>query len=252
MLLLIFIYGLLIGSFLNVLIYRIPKNESISFPGSHCTVCNHKLAWFDNIPLFSYVYLKGKCRYCKAKISLQYPLVELLNAIVYSLLFFKFGSSVTFVFYALVASALIAIGVIDLIELIIPDSLVISIIVFTIVYKALNFFVYGIYPSILDSILGLLISGGLFLAIVLLSGGGMGGGDVTLIASLGLVLGLKYIFLVIFLSFIYGAIISVLLLVTKIKNRKDPIPFGPFIILAFFTTVFYGKGILEWYINTVT
>lgn len=246
---LIMIYGLLIGSFLNVLIYRIPRDESIAFPGSHCPTCNHKLVWYDNIPLFSYISLKGKCRYCKTKISSQYPLIEALNALVYILLFIKFGFSPIFVFYALVASALIAIAIIDLKRLIIPDSLVISIIIFAVLYKSLNYFIYGISPLILDSILGLLIAGGIFLAIVILSRGGMGGGDVTLIGALGFVLGLKYILLTIFLSFLYGSIISIFLLATKLKTRKDPIPFGPFIILAFFTTIFFGQSLLQWYIN---
>ncbi|MDY0234544.1 MAG: prepilin peptidase [Gudongella sp.] len=252
MILLVFIYGLLIGSFLNVLIYRIPKNESIVFPGSHCPICSHKLAWYDNVPLFSYLFLKGKCRYCGTGISQQYPLIESLNALIYIILFIKFGFSAIFIFYALVSSALIAIAIIDLKQLIIPDSLVISIIIITVLYKSINFFVYGISPSILDSFLGLLIAGGLFLAIVILSRGGMGGGDVTLIGALGFVLGVKYILLTIFLSFLYGAIISVFLLATKIKTRKDPIPFGPFIILSFFTTIFFAESLLNWYINLIS
>jgi leader peptidase (prepilin peptidase)/N-methyltransferase len=144
MILLVLVYGLLIGSFLNVLIYRIPRDESIAFPGSHCPTCDHKLSWYDNIPLFSYLSLKGKCRYCGTKISPQYPLIESLNAIVYLCLFIRFGFSATFVFYALVASALIAIAIIDLKELIIPDSLVISILVFSVLYKSINYFAYGV------------------------------------------------------------------------------------------------------------
>lgn len=249
MILLIFIYGLLIGSFLNVLIYRMPRDESIAFPGSHCPVCDHKLSWYDNIPLFSYLSLKGKCRYCNTRISFQYPLIEFLNAIIYILLYIRFSFTPLFIFYALVSSVLIAIAIIDLKELIIPDSLVISILVFSLIYKATNYFFYNEPPLILDSLLGLLLAGGLFLAIVLLSGGGMGGGDVTLIGALGFVLGVKNILLVIFLSFLYGSIISIFLLATKLKTRKDPIPFGPFIILGFFTTIFVGDMLINWYIN---
>ena len=247
MTLLIFIYGLLIGSFLNVLIYRIPKEESIIFPGSHCPICNHKLSWYDNIPLFSYLFLKGKCRYCNTGISLQYPLIELLNAITYLILYFYFGFSLTFIFYAIVSSVLIAIAIIDLKLQIIPDSLVLSIIILTILYKGLNYFLYKQSPEIIGSLLGLALAGGLFLAIVILSGGGMGGGDVTLIGALGFLLGVKYILLTIFISFMLGAIISIFLLATKIKTRKDPIPFGPFIILAFFIVVFYGEQIIDIY-----
>src|SRR5690606_9941935 len=112
---------------------------------------------------------------------------------------------------------------------------------------AFNFFYFDISPQLINSLGGLILAGGLFLAIVILSKGGMGGGDVTLIAALGFVLGFKHIFLNIFLSFIIGAILSLFLLLTKIKTRKDPIPFGPFIVLSFFITVLWGQSILDWY-----
>ena len=249
MILLILIYGLIIGSFLNVLIYRIPREESIAWPGSHCPSCSHSLKWYDNIPLFSYLWLKGKCRYCRGGISLQYPLVEALNAFIYITMYLKFGLSANFVFFSLISSILIAIIFIDLKDMIIPDSLVLSILVLSVIHKIINYFMYNIPLNLKGSFLGLFLAGGLFLAIVLLSGGGMGGGDVTLIGALGFVLGVKYIFLNIFLSFISGAIISVFLLVSKIKTRKDPIPFGPFIVLGFFITILWGQDIINWYIN---
>lgn len=249
MTILIFIYGLIIGSFLNVCIYRIPRNESIVFPGSHCPKCNHKLKWYDNIPLFSYLILRGRCRYCKADILKQYPLVEALNAIIYIIMYLKFGFNIDFIFYALISSVLIVITFIDLNEMIIPDILVVIILILSILYKGFNYFIYGISLSLFSSLSGLLLAGGIFLAIVLLSKGGMGGGDVTLIASLGFVLGTKYILLNIFLSFILGAIISIFLLVTKIKGRKDPIPFGPFIILGFYITVLWGNSIVNMYFD---
>lgn len=247
MILLIFIYGLIIGSFLNVCIYRIPREESIAWPGSHCPACSHNLKWYDNIPLVSFLALRGKCRYCKTTISPQYPLVESLNAFIYIIMYMKFGFKVDFIFYSLMSSVLVAIIFIDLKEMIIPDSLVITILALSIIHKACNYFLYGISPDLVGSILGLLLAGGLFLAIVIISGGGMGGGDVTLIGALGFVLGVKYILLNIFLSFILGAIISIILLASKIKTRKDPIPFGPFIILGFFITVLWGQDIINWY-----
>ena len=164
-------------------------------------------------------------------------------------MYFKFSLSVDFIFYSLISSVLLAIIFIDFKEMIIPDSLVLSIVVFTIIYKTANYFVYGLSPDLFGSILGMLIAGGLFLAIVMLSRGGMGGGDVTLIGALGFVLGVKYILLNIFLSFVLGAIISVFLLAAKIKTRKDPIPFGPFIALGFFMTVLMGQSIINWYFN---
>jgi leader peptidase (prepilin peptidase)/N-methyltransferase len=247
--LLIFIYGLLIGSFLNVCIYRIPKEESIAFPSSHCPKCNTSLKWYDNIPVFSYISLSGKCRYCKSKISPQYPLIELSNPIIYLLLFYKFNCTVDFIFYALIYSILIVITIIDLKEMIIPDSLVITILIFSILHKLLNYFINSSPVNLLNSIGGLILAGGFFILIILISKGGMGGGDATLIGSLGFILGIKNIFLTIFLSFILGAIISIFLLITKIKGKKDPIPFGPFIILGFTITLFWGERLINWYIN---
>lgn len=249
MTLLIFIYGLIIGSFLNVCIYRIPRNESIAWPGSHCPTCSHNLKWYDNIPLVSYLVLKGKCRYCNTNISAQYPLVESLNAYVYIIMYMKFGFGLDFIFYSLISSILVSIIFIDLKEMIIPDSLVLCILVLSIIHKTVNHLLYGISPEIINSILGLLLAGGLFLAIVILSRGGMGGGDVTLTGALGFVLGVKYIVLNIFLSFVLGAIISIVLLAAKIKTRKDPIPFGPFIVLGFFITVLWGQDIINWYFS---
>ena len=249
MTLLILIYGLIIGSFLNVCIYRIPREESIAWPGSHCPVCKHKLKWYDNIPLLSYIVLWGRCRYCNTGISIQYPLVELLNGFIYIIMYLLLGFGIDFIFYSLIASVLLAIVFIDLKEMIIPDSLVVAILVISLVHKAMNYFAYGISPDLIGSLLGLLIAGGLFLAIVVISRGGMGGGDVTLIGALGFVLGVKYILLNIFLSFILGAIISILLLAAKIKNRKDPIPFGPFIVLGFFITVLRGQDIINLYFS---
>lgn len=249
MILLIIIYGLIIGSFLNVCIYRIPRGESIAWPGSHCPTCSHSLSWYDNIPLLSYLVLKGKCRYCKSNISAQYPVVESLNAVLYIIMYFRFGFGVDFIFYSLMSSVLLAIIFIDLKEMIIPDSLVLSILVLSVIHKTVNYFLYGISPEIINSFLGLLLAGGMFTAIVLISRGGMGGGDVTLMGALGFVLGVKYILLNIFLSFVLGAIISLALLSAKIKKRKDPIPFGPFIVLGFFITSLWGKVIINWYFN---
>ena len=248
MIILIFIYGLLIGSFLNVVIYRIPREENIAWPGSHCPGCGHGLKWYDNIPLLSYLLLKGRCRYCKEEISLQYPLVEALNGIIYVLLYiFFYQVKLDFVFLALISSTLLAILVIDLKEQLIPDVLVVIVLISSIIHRALLHFLEGIPFPLTDSLLGLIIAGGLFLLIVFVSRGGMGGGDVTLIGALGFVLGLKGILTVIFLSFVLGSVISIFLLAARIKSRKDPIPFGPFIVISFYITLFFGDNILNWY-----
>ncbi len=250
MTILISLYGAIIGSFLNVCIYRIPREESIALPSSHCPNCGTSLKWHDLVPVFSFIVQKGKCRYCGEKISLQYPIVELLNACIYLFTYIKFGFSLEFFFYAIVFSILIVIAFIDLEHMIIPDVLIILILGFSMIYKLLLYILYSKSPDLLNSMGGLILSGLLFVLIILVSRGGMGGGDVTLIGSFGFILGIKNIFLTTFLSFILGAIISVFLLITKIKGKKDPIPFGPFIILGFFITVFWGEQLINWYVSS--
>jgi len=249
MTILVFIYGLIIGSFLNVCIYRIPRDESICFPASHCPKCGLKLNWYDNIPMLSYMILKGRCRKCDNFISLQYPIVELVNGLTYVWLYLYFGFTIDFVFYSLISSVLIIIAFIDLLHMVIPDSLILVILILNTLQKIILLLFEKIDMILLDSLLWLLLAGGLFLIIYILSQGGMGDGDVTLIASLGFVLGLKKVILNILLSFFIGALISILLLVTKVKSRKDPIPFGPFMVISFFITLFYGSNIIIWYLN---
>lgn len=245
---LIILYALIIGSFLNVCIYRIPQEESISFPPSHCGSCDKKINWYDNIPVFSYLILKGRCRNCNSKISIGYPLIEVLNAVLYIMLFKKFGLGVDFIAFAFITSTLIVVFFMDLKHMIIPDKLVITIVIFEILHKmVLCFFSEEIYLK--SSILGAILSAILFLIIVLVSHGGMGDGDITLIASLGFILGVKLILLNIFLSFLLGATVSLVLLGFKIKTRKDPIPFGPFIIIAFFIVLLFGNDIMDLYIQ---
>ncbi len=250
MYILIFLYGLLIGSFLNVCIYRVPREESIVFPSSHCPNCSTKLKWYDNIPVVSYLALMGKCRYCKNEISIQYPMVELLNGILYIIIYSNYGLILEFFFYAIIFSILLIITFVDLQHMIIPDIFIISVVISTILYKIFSYILYKNSPDLINSFGGLILSGFLFIVIILVSKGGMGGGDVTLIGSLGFILGIKSIFLTIFLSFVFGAIISILLLGLKIKGRKDPIPFGPFIILGFFITVLWGETLINFYKST--
>ncbi len=245
----IFILGTIIGSFLNVCIYRIPREESIVFPSSHCTSCNTSLKWYELIPILSYVFQKGKCRYCGEGISPQYPLIEILNGLLYLVVFHYFGCNLNFIFYGIVFSILIVISVIDFKFQIIPNSLNIFLIIIGIIYKGLYFTLYGILPDILNSIIGLIIPSIIFLIIAIVSKGGIGGGDIKLIGVLGFILGFKLSILNVFLSFILGAIISIFLLLFKIKGKKDAIPFGPFICLAFMITVLWGQKISLWYFS---
>ncbi|PAB58510.1 prepilin peptidase [Anaeromicrobium sediminis] len=237
--------GLVIGSFLNVCIYRIPKEESIAYPPSHCPKCNNYLKSIDLIPIFSYLFNRGKCRYCGETISLQYPLVELLNGIIYLLLYLKFGLSIFFVKYGILASLLIVISFIDYKLKIIPDECNLFGIIVSGAFIIFNNFSL---LSLKDSILGLVLGGGIFLLIAIITGA-MGGGDIKLMGVLGFAFGWKGILLITLLSFVIGAIISILLILLRLKHRKDEIAFGPFISVSTLVTILYGKGIIKWYIH---
>ena len=238
----VFIFGLIIGSFLNVVIYRVPRNQSIINPPSHCPHCNTKLKWYDMIPLLSYIILKGKCRYCGTKISFQYPLVEFLAGITFVIVFQKFGWSFQFVKWIIFAVLLFVTGAIDLIEGVIPDVIVVPGLITGVIFSIFN----G-KSSFLQSIYGLLFMAVFFLIIILLTRGGMGWGDLTLGIMIGSFLGFKLSLITLVFSFIIGAISGLILIVLRKKGRKDAIPFGPFLSIAAFVASIYGYRILEIY-----
>jgi len=242
------IFGALVGSFLNVCIFRLPKEESIIWPGSHCPQCNKPIKFYDNIPLISYLLLQGKCRYCKKTISLQYPLVEGITALSSFLLIMKFGPSLSYLFYFAFIAALIVITVIDLYHQIIPD--VISLpgigvgIIASLILPQMAFF---------NSLIGVLLGGGsLFIVGTLyqwiFKREGMGGGDVKLLAMIGAFLGWKAVILTILLSSLIGSITGIIIMVLKGKDFKYAIPFGPFLSLGAVMSLFYGEEIIRWYL----
>ena len=245
----VFIIGLLIGSFSNVCIYRIPRNESIVFPASHCPTCNQTIRWYDNIPVLSYLFLKGRCRFCQNRISAEYPLVESLTGLIYLFLFLSFGWQIKTPIYMFFCSALIIIAFIDLKERIIPDNISIP---FMFAGFLISFFLKDI--SYLDSLLGILAGGGslLLIAVVgsyLFKKEAMGGGDIKLAAMVGAFLGWQLTLLALFLGFLSGSLTGMIIL---IKNRgkearDDSVPFGPFIVSGTLLTIFFGKAILNWY-----
>ena len=238
MTLIFLIYGLLIGSFLNVCVYRIPSGISIVSPPSRCGSCGHKLNFFkDMLPLVNYIVNKGRCRYCGTPYSVQYPLIELSNG----LLYVRYGFTINTILYCLTASLLLVISLIDLKHKIIPDSLIIT------------GLIIGIGFILTDSMLLKRLSGAaigliLFLGIAVVTNA-MGGGDIKLMAVLGLMFGVKGILFITLFSFISGAIASLILLTLKIKGRKDEIPFGPFISLSALIYIFYGIEIINWYLK---
>ncbi len=242
------IFGAMIGSFLNVCIHRLPKEESIVRPGSHCPKCKTPIQYYDNIPLLSYLLLGGKCRHCKAPISIQYPIVEAITALSSLFLFITFGVSLSFFYYFSFVAALIAITVIDLYHQIIPDVI------------SLPGIVIGLLGSLVipqitfwSSLIGALSGGGsLFLVATvyqwLFKREGMGGGDVKLLAMIGAFLGWKAVILTIFLSSFIGSIIGITVMLIKGKDFKYAIPFGPFLALGAVISLFWGENLISWYL----
>ncbi len=262
----IFIFGVCIGSFLNCYIYRrLPasaegygeaKEEKKSLKGrSYCPRCKHELSWQDLFPVFSFLYLQGKCRYCHKKISYQYPLVEIFTGILFVLIFCSLGFGwdlgfgildlvkVLFLFY--VASALIIIFVYDLKHYIIPDKILLPAIIITFLYQL--FVNFSLLPNYLFATI---IAAGFFLVIFLISKGkGMGFGDVKLAVLMGLLLGVYNVLAALFLAFFFGAIIGLILMVYKKKSLKSEIPFGPFLITGTFIALLWGEQLVAWYMH---
>lgn len=243
------IFGALIGSFLNVCIIRLPKEESIVTPGSHCPHCGTPIQFYDNIPLISYIFLQGRCRHCHRTISFQYPLVEGITALSSFILFMKFGASLSYLLYFSFVAALIVITVIDLYHQIIPD-------VISIPGIGVGVLASLITPqtTLFNSLIGILLGGGslFFVATVyqwLFKREGMGGGDVKLLAMIGAFLGWKAVILTILLGSLVGSITGIVVMILKRKDFKYAIPFGPFLALGAVISLFYGEGLIRWYLQ---
>lgn len=244
----VFLVGLFIGSFLNVCICRIPREESLVYPPSHCPACQERIKWVDLVPVLSYLSLKGRCRSCGTGISPQYPLVELLNGFLWLLLYLQWGLSLHLLKALLFTSLLVVISFIDYHRQIIPDGLNLA----GVVLGGIFLFLPSAHVSVWQGIIGLIVGGSLFLLIALVSRGGMGGGDVKLMGVLGLALGWQQVLLVSLLAFVLGAVISGFLLLLKIKGCKDPVPFGPFICTGAYISLLAGDWLLAAYLNLVS
>lgn len=237
----VFLYGIVIGSFLNVCICRMPEGESL-LPSSHCMSCGHKLHWYDLFPLFSWLLLRGRCRYCGEKISFQYPLIEAVNGILYVVVFMANGISVTSILYCLMASALIVISVIDERTYLIPP--------------ACNVFLLlvGIGVCIADReqlaahLIGMFsISVPLSLLYLLSKGRAIGGGDIKLMASVGLILGWQNTVLAFFLACILGSVIHLLRI--KLTKAEHMLAMGPYLSAASFLAALFGEQMIGWYLG---
>lgn len=242
----VFIIGTLIGSFLNVCIYRIPRGESIAYPPSHCTNCGKRIKPSDLAPMLGYIFLKGRCRYCREKISIQYPLIETLTGLIFTGLYYKYGLAPEFAAYCFFTSVLIIIAMIDF-----KTNDVYTSTIITGGIGAMIFIIYKILTGqpYLTHLLGAAAGSGIIALIIILTRGGMGWGDVEIILVCGMFIGLKLTLLTLFLSFLTGGITGVFLLCTKKKGRKDSIPFGPYIALSSIISLIAGDVIITWYLK---
>ncbi len=255
--------GLVVASFLNVCIDRLPSGQSLLFPASHCASCHHRLAIKDLIPVFSYLWLRGRCRYCQAPIPRRLLWVEIGTGLLFGYLYWHYGLSIELAVIAFYCCLFIVLMVIDWERGIIPNKIVYPAMAMALlisVFLPPSRLIYpgGIVPSLIsDSLpqLGIVqaaigggIGLGLLLAIVLISRGGMGWGDVKMAILIGIVTG--YLILVaLLMSVILGGLVAGSLLLLKIKKRKESIPFGPFLSLATIVTLLWGSNILNWYLG---
>ncbi|NWF77720.1 MAG: prepilin peptidase [Chloroflexi bacterium] len=249
------VLGLEVGSFLNVCIDRLPQNKSIVIPPSHCEACQHRLAAKDLIPVFSYLRLRGRCRYCQAAILRRLFWVELATGLIFALLCWHYGLSVELGVMAFYACLFIIIFVIDLehgliLNKVVYPSMVVALLLALIPQSWLTQEIWltpVIKPGIASAALGGGIGFAIFLLIAIASRGGMGWGDVKLAALIGLATGFPLVLLVIIMGAILGGIVAVALVIAKKRKRRETIPFGPFLALAAMVTLLWGSNILEWY-----
>ena len=236
------LYGIVIGSFVNVVILRIPIKESVTLTRSHCMTCGHVLSWYELIPLFSYLFLGGKCRHCKTHISAQYPIVEALNGIIYVVLYLACGISVECILYCLCASALLALSVIDWRTKEIPVGFNIFILLLGLIRLVTDIGNWSQY------VIGLFaVSGFLFLLHLITKGRGIGGGDIKLMAATGLLLGWQLNIIAFLLGCVIGSIIHLSIMAIKKAGRE--LAFGPYLSAGVFVAMIWGEQLVSWYLS---
>ena len=243
----IFILGLCIGSFLNVCIYRLPASQSIAHPGSMCPKCGTPIAFYDNIPVFSYLWLKGRCRNCRVKIAMRYPIVELLGGLFALATFLKFGPTLEALIYFAFIACLLVVTFIDLDHRIIPDIITLPGIP---ICFAASFAISSVAYK--DALLGILAGGGslFFVAWIyslITKREGMGGGDIKLLAMMGALVGWKGVVFTVFVSSLVGTLSGLAVMLQSHKGMKLAVPFGPFLAIGSITYIFFGSQLIAWY-----
>lgn len=247
---LVFIFGMCVGSFLNVCIYRLPSSTSIINPSlSFCPQCKSAIKFYDNIPVLSYLWLKGRCRYCKIPISLRYPMVELMTGIIAVAILFMFGPTPEGIVYFIFMTSLLVITFIDIDYKIIPDTI-------TLPGIPIGLAASFVLPAMTfkSSLLGLLAGGGSLLLVawtysLITRKEGMGGGDIKLLGMIGTIVGWKGVIFTIFVASLAGTLVGMIVMLQKGKNLKFAIPFGPFLSIGAMSYVFFGKKVLFWYLH---
>ncbi len=247
-------FGLVIGSFINVVIYRVPKRESIVLPASQCPSCGHSLSAKDNLPIISYLLLRGECRYCGAHISIRYPIVEALVGAIVLIAYLTYGLTPIFFITAFFLLVLFTVSAIDIEHKIIPNVIIIPAIVFS-GASLLALDLAGIVSlnpvrsiGSLGLLIGFIVGGGLLLLMALVWPSGMGGGDIKLAAFMGLFLG-PYVVIALFFGFVFGSIGGIAAMALMKKGRRDQIPFGPYLAAGSAVTLFAGAPLAQWYLG---
>jgi len=245
----VFIFGAIVGSFLNVCIYRLPRDKSIIVPNSFCPHCEKPIKYYDNVPILSYIILRGKCRYCNAKISIKYPIVEFITASLFTLLYEINGLSLELPVMMLFVALLIVISFIDLEFQIIPDVLSIG----GLTAGFLLSFTRPVF-GFLDALYGILLGGGVLFAIaygyqLLRKREGMGGGDIKLLGMIGAFCGIRGVLFSLMAGSLIGTLVGLPLMIVKKKDTKYAIPFGPFLSLGALLFVFAGDRIIYEFIG---
>lgn len=246
----VFMFGLCVGSFMNVCIYRLPTSTSIADPPrSMCPSCSSLIKFYDNIPVFSYLWLKGRCRYCNAPISFRYLVVEVLSGIAALSVLFRFGLTLESLVYFIFIASLLVITFIDIDHRIIPN-------IITLPGIPIGLVASFALPKVtlLSSVLGLLAGGGSLWGVAwayhrITGKDGMGGGDIKLLAMIGTIVGWQGVIFTIFVSSAVGTIIGITVMLVKGKNMKFAVPFGPFLAIGAMAYIFFGERIIFWYFN---
>jgi leader peptidase (prepilin peptidase)/N-methyltransferase len=245
-----FCFGTIVGSFLNVCIHRLPQGKSIIMPSSHCPLCKTPIPFYDNIPLVSFILLRGKCRACHAPISLRYPLVEFLMGLFSVILLLRYGISSLYLVYLAFFASLTLVSFIDFSHRIIPD-------VISLPGILVGLIIFLLHPQmpIKDSLIGVLVGGGSLYAVasmyhLVTKREGMGGGDIKLLAMIGAFIGWKGVLFTILCSSFIGSIVGVaLMLISAQADSKYAVPFGPFLSLGAVIYVLWGEALISWYVG---